>query len=629
MSQTAVAKKTTTSSTTSSGLNTPASDVLDDKTLTDPLKAKEAEINADGALTWEAALGEKIGGSAWDALKDELTPDKLLGHANGALDDAFDKLMSWLDGKAPDAIDFEKISGELEKVLGPKIDEAAAKLIGGEDGLALKIKQFAADNPWLLASAAVAGAVGYLLSNPDLPEMKPIKTKLAGHPLVIDAKVKGKLFDLGKISDLTIDKLGAKYTWGSGSASADYSQSTTDAGTTRAANAQLKQKLGDNGSVEAKGNWQSGPDGTKLAGSGSLAYKAFEASGSHSSDTTGTAPASATKASAAYKGDALKASANYASSTSGGSQSTAFDAKAAYEGKHLKGNASYESTSKDGVGNSLLKAGASYENGGLQASSSFKQATGPSGTTTDFFGKAAYEKGGFQASGQHKHTTGPSGSTHDFLAKAAYENGGFKASGEYNRVSGPSGTTDAWSGNASLTGDDSKLSLFGNKNADGTQKYGLSGNHTFDGGGTLSGNALYNVDGGTRTFDSSLSFEKDNFAASAFYKNQNGPDRSIQSAGGQMSYSSGNFTGSLKGMGSSDGTRELTGSAAYKGTGSPFSGKLDLSHLSGPSQPSTTSLNAGMEYKKGNFSAFGGLGAQKTGDSKWDPAAKIGLKWSF
>lgn len=145
------------------------------------LQEQLRQRQSPGKLSWQAALGESLGAKLYDALAAQLTDDKLLGHAQGAVDGAIGKLKGALAGQvqAGDEEAAALFVAEIDKAL-KQIAQAAVVNSGLADG----IREVADAHPYQIALAAAAGAVAYVLSNQDLPLLE---TKLGlggGHSLV-------------------------------------------------------------------------------------------------------------------------------------------------------------------------------------------------------------------------------------------------------------------------------------------------------------------------------------------------------------------------------------------------------------------------------------------------------------
>jgi hypothetical protein len=156
-----------------------------------------------GKMNWQNAMGETVGGKLYDALSGQLTDDKLLGHANKAVNGAMSSLKKYLSGnvQANEQEAAALFVAELDKSMRGVAQEAVVK-----SGLSEGIRDVVDANPYSIALAAIAGAVAYVLSNQDLPV---IETKLGlggGHSLLAGV-------DPGRTMQLALEqvRVGYKY----------------------------------------------------------------------------------------------------------------------------------------------------------------------------------------------------------------------------------------------------------------------------------------------------------------------------------------------------------------------------------------------------------------------------------
>lgn len=140
-----------------------------------------AQLRSPGQLTWEKALGEKVGGRLYEALAAQLTDEKLVGHAHSAVDQAVAALKSAMAGQGSmtDEQAAALFVAEIDKALKQIAQDAVVK-----SGLSDGIRDFADANPYAIALAAAAGAVAYVLSNQDLPLLEGKLGLGGGHALV-------------------------------------------------------------------------------------------------------------------------------------------------------------------------------------------------------------------------------------------------------------------------------------------------------------------------------------------------------------------------------------------------------------------------------------------------------------
>lgn len=167
--------------------------------------------DAPGRLSYRDALGDLVGDALYDQLEDQLTDDKLVEHAEGAVDAALDTLQSYFrDNAAPS----DQEAAELfVAALRLQIDGLAQQAVV-DSGFSQGVRDVVDDNPYLIASAAVAGAVAYVLSNQDLPLLEHKVGLGGGHALLAGV-------DVGRTMDLALEqvRVGYRYVGGADRAS--------------------------------------------------------------------------------------------------------------------------------------------------------------------------------------------------------------------------------------------------------------------------------------------------------------------------------------------------------------------------------------------------------------------------
>lgn len=176
----------------------------------DGVKERTGKGTDSGAMSWSSAMGEFIGGGLYKLVAGEVSEAKLAGHATGAVNSAVGEFEKWLKTQTstPDeAAATKQLAGEIKKHLGAK-----AKALMDEDGgdWANKIGEFTDKNPWIIASAAMAAAATYVLTNQKIPAMKvPISLGDAGK-LAVGATLDGGMMDLFK-GDVFLSEMTASY----------------------------------------------------------------------------------------------------------------------------------------------------------------------------------------------------------------------------------------------------------------------------------------------------------------------------------------------------------------------------------------------------------------------------------
>lgn len=153
-----------------------------------------------GQLSWEAALGETLGSKLYTAIADKLSDDELRAAAQKAVASATDQLDGFLRGRT-DASE-QDAAAFLLGALDRDIQRIAGNAVTGEFGETLR--GFVDDNPHLVASAAVAAAVAYILSNQRIGMVDGQVGLGGGHGIV------GGL-DLGRTMDIAVERVRIGY----------------------------------------------------------------------------------------------------------------------------------------------------------------------------------------------------------------------------------------------------------------------------------------------------------------------------------------------------------------------------------------------------------------------------------
>lgn len=159
-----------------------------------------------GRLSYRDALGDMLGDALYDQLEDQLTDDKLLEHANGAVDSAMGTLEEYFHNNS--APSDHEAATMFVQALQQEIQGVAQRAVV-DSGFSEGVRDFVDDNPYLVASAAVAGAVAYVLSNQDIPLIEQKVGLGGGHALLAGV-------DIGRTMDLALEqvRVGYRYTGG-------------------------------------------------------------------------------------------------------------------------------------------------------------------------------------------------------------------------------------------------------------------------------------------------------------------------------------------------------------------------------------------------------------------------------
>lgn len=159
-----------------------------------------------GRLSYQQALGSTLGNALYDQLESQLTDEKLVQHAQSAVGSATKALATYFkDNAAPSdqeaaRLFVQALDGELKRIA----DQAVRS-----SGVAGGAKDWAGQNPYAIATAAVAGAVAYVLSNQDIPLLEQKVGLGGGHALLAGV-------DIGRTMDLALEQVRVGYRYSGG-----------------------------------------------------------------------------------------------------------------------------------------------------------------------------------------------------------------------------------------------------------------------------------------------------------------------------------------------------------------------------------------------------------------------------
>lgn len=192
-----------------------------------------------GKMTYEAALGQFLGSKLYDAISDKISDEELIGYAQSAVGSATGALNDYLQGNvsATDQEAAQKfvqaLDGELKRVAGQFMTES---------GLADGIQGFVDDNPIVIATAAVAAAATYILTNQDIPLIDTKKSFGDGHSVIAG-------IDPGRTMEFALEQVRVGYRYQSAGTNAelmgDYFQDGYQV------QGSLQQQLGGYGALSA------------------------------------------------------------------------------------------------------------------------------------------------------------------------------------------------------------------------------------------------------------------------------------------------------------------------------------------------------------------------------------------
>ena len=163
--------------------------------------------------SYEQSLGSFLGGELYKLVSKELSQEKLDELAQGAVDDAFEKVKEWLVAQAEpsESAIAAKFSDALQQALDPRIDQLIA-----DSGVSAAISTWAVDHPRSVLAAALAGVATFILTNQDIPDIEHKMGLGGGHAVLAG-------LNLGSTLDIALNtvKVGYAYNGGNTSASLD------------------------------------------------------------------------------------------------------------------------------------------------------------------------------------------------------------------------------------------------------------------------------------------------------------------------------------------------------------------------------------------------------------------------
>ncbi|NOY26162.1 MAG: hypothetical protein GXP62_09850 [Oligoflexia bacterium] len=196
-----------------------------------------------GPMTYDAALGDFLGPKLYDALSKQLTDAKLLGHAQSAVGSATTALNTYLQGNV-EATD-QQAAAAFVKALDAELKKGAAQFLKESD-LGDALRGWVDEHPLSLATAAVAGAAAYILTNQDLPLIQTSKSLGGGH------SVFGGV-DPGRTLDLALEQVRVGYRYQSAGTKAELMGDYFGSDGGYQLTGSLQQDLGAYGAMNASG----------------------------------------------------------------------------------------------------------------------------------------------------------------------------------------------------------------------------------------------------------------------------------------------------------------------------------------------------------------------------------------
>ena len=194
-----------------------------------------------GAMTWSAAMGDFLGPKLYEALAPQLTDEKLVGHAQSAVGSATGKLRSYLQGNVQ--ANEQEAANLFVNALDGELRRVAQGLVV-DTGLSDGMRDWVDENPLTVATAALAGAVAYVMSNQDLPLVDTSRSLGGGHSVVAG-------IDPGRTLDLALEQVRVGYRYQSAGTKAELMGDYFGADGGYQVQGTLQQQLGAGGLLSA------------------------------------------------------------------------------------------------------------------------------------------------------------------------------------------------------------------------------------------------------------------------------------------------------------------------------------------------------------------------------------------
>ena len=123
---------------------------------------------------YQAALGGFLGTKLYDAVSKELTFDKMSTLADKAIASIADAGIDWADESIYNGQLNDKQEQQLADLLSKRAKELAQEYLQSESGQALlnRIQEFVGENPYAIVGIGILAAVGAVIADVDLPEIK-------------------------------------------------------------------------------------------------------------------------------------------------------------------------------------------------------------------------------------------------------------------------------------------------------------------------------------------------------------------------------------------------------------------------------------------------------------------------
>ena len=163
---------------------------------------------AEFTMNYQAALGKALGPKLYELIAPHLSFEKMSSYANKAIGGIADAGVDWANSSLYDG----QLSKEQEDTLSTdfqdKANEFAKEFLESEEGQAVlnKIQEFIGENPYVVVGIGILAALGAVLADMDIPEIKQ-KFKL-GDDFILKAGA-----DIGSLRNIALKSvsLGLEY----------------------------------------------------------------------------------------------------------------------------------------------------------------------------------------------------------------------------------------------------------------------------------------------------------------------------------------------------------------------------------------------------------------------------------
>lgn len=201
---------------------------------------------ASGLANYESTLGKWLGSKLYSAVSDQLTLDKLAGYASSGVGAALGPLGDYIksaDGDVDPAV-VDKAMKALETALGK---QASNFVKAHGKGLQKALQGFVDASPELIVLLALLAAAGAVAANMKIPDLKA-KLKIADG---LDAQLSVRL---GKLRDISLEKIEAKLTYNAGKLKATAAVAWEDE-KGMSGSMDMRYGLRDNLDLSMRGTW--------------------------------------------------------------------------------------------------------------------------------------------------------------------------------------------------------------------------------------------------------------------------------------------------------------------------------------------------------------------------------------